>query len=65
MSGLIPVLFGGVLLSPPVLLLFLILLLVVVLIGRVLLTLAWRVVMIALAVVFVVWLLGSLGVSLV
>ncbi len=58
------VLFGGALLSPPALVFFLIVVLVVLVIGRMVLALAWRLVWIALAVVFVLWLLGALGVSL-
>lgn len=65
MTGLTPFLFGGALLSLSALLLFLLVLLIVVIIGRVLLALAWRIVLIALAVVFVLWLLGSFGLSLV
>ena len=58
------VLFGGAFLSPPAVLLFFIVLLVVALVGRVLLALTWRIILIALAIIFVLWLIGLLGVSL-
>lgn len=56
-------LFVGPLASPPALLLMLVLLVIVLLVGRVLLALAWRVVFVALVVVFALWLLGMIGIG--
>jgi len=51
----------GPLTSPPGILLGLVALALVLIVGRVLLALAWRLVIIALVVVAVLWVLGSLG----
>jgi hypothetical protein len=47
--------------SPPGLLVWLVILAVIVLVGRVLLAVAWKLVVIALIVLSVLWLLGILG----
>jgi hypothetical protein len=47
--------------APPVLIGTLIVLLLVLVVGRMLIGLAWRLVLIALAVVIALWLLGALG----
>ena len=47
--------------SPPALLVGLVLLLLVVLVARILLALAWRLVLIAVVAVFLLWLLAGLG----
>lgn len=54
----------GPLASPPGIFGTLVVLAIVVLVGRILLKVAWRLVLIALAVVVVLWLLGVLGFSL-
>lgn len=54
-------LFIGPFTSPPVLIGTLLVLLLVLVVGRVLIGLAWRLVLIALAVVIGLWLLGALG----
>jgi hypothetical protein len=55
------VLQGGSLGSPPALLLGLLALAVVVFVGRVVLAIAWRLVIIALVVVAALWILGLVG----
>ncbi|MFB6359700.1 MAG: hypothetical protein ABEH59_00090 [Halobacteriales archaeon] len=54
-------LFLGPFTAPPVLIGTLLLLLVVLVVGRVLIGLAWRLVLLALAVVVGLWVLGALG----
>lgn len=51
----------GPLASPPALLVWIVVLAVILVVGRVLLALAWRLVIIALIVLTVLWLLGILG----
>jgi hypothetical protein len=65
MNGHLPatVLQLGPLGSPPALLVGLVLLALVVLVGRVVLAVAWRLVVIALVVVAVLWILGTLGLA--
>lgn len=55
---------GGAFTSPPVLVGTLVLLLAIVLVGRFLMGVAWKVLLIALAVVVVLWALGALGTML-
>lgn len=55
------VLFLGPFTSPPVLIGTLVVLLLVLVVGRVLIGLAWRLVLIALVIVIGLWLLGALG----
>lgn len=57
-------LFLGPFTAPPVLIGTVIVVLLVVLVGRVLIGLAWRLVLIALVVVIGLWLLGALGTGL-
>lgn len=52
---------GATFTSPPSIIVFVFVLLVVLLIGRVLLALAWRLVLVALVVLVVLWLLGAIG----
>lgn len=54
-------LFVGPFTAPPVLIGTLIVLLLVLFVGRILIGLAWRLVLIALAVVIGLWVLGALG----
>lgn len=54
-------LFAGPFTAPPVLIGTLIVLLIILVIGRVLIGVAWRLVLIALAVVVALWVLGVLG----
>lgn len=54
-------LFIGPFTSPPVIIGTLLVLLLVLIVGRILIGLAWRLVLIALAVVIGLWLLGALG----
>lgn len=64
MLALVPhghALFLGPFTAPPVLIGTLIVLLLILFVGRVLIGLAWRLVLIALAVVVVLWILGALG----
>lgn len=61
MRGGLPVPPGAAFTSPPSIVVFLFVLLVVLLVGRVLLALAWRLVLVALAVLVVLWLLGAVG----
>lgn len=64
MTGISPLgaaLFLGPFTAPPVLIGTVIVLLLVFVVGRVLIGLAWRLVLIALAVVIGLWLLGALG----
>ncbi len=49
--------------SPPGILVTLVVLALVIIVGRFLLALAWRLVLIALAVLAVLWVLGALGFS--
>jgi hypothetical protein len=65
MNGQLPVtaLQLGPLGSPPALLVGLILLALVVLIGRVVLAVAWRLVVVAVVVVGLLWILGTLGLT--
>lgn len=53
--------FLGPLLAPPVIIGVLVVILLILLVGRVLIGVAWRLVLIALAVVIGLWLLGVLG----
>jgi hypothetical protein len=57
-------LYMGSFTAPPVLIETLILLFLILVVGRVLIGLAWRLVLIALAVVIVLWLVGAIGSSL-
>lgn len=57
-------LFLGPFTSPPVLIGVLIVLLLVLVVGRILIGLAWKLVLIALAVVIALWLLGGLSSAL-
>lgn len=54
---------GGVLPSPEVLLVGLVALALVILVGRFILSIAWRLVIIALVAVAVLWLLGFVGIE--
>ncbi|MFD1597910.1 hypothetical protein [Halobellus rarus] len=54
-------LFGGQLTSLPGIVGTLLVLLLVIVVGRIVLALAWRVVLVALAVSLVLWLLGAVG----
>lgn len=54
----------GPFLSPPGILVTLVILAVILLVGRFLLSIAWRLVLIAIAVVVVLWVLGVLGFAL-
>ncbi|MGQ4554447.1 hypothetical protein [Halobellus sp. GM3] len=56
-------LFGGPLTSPLGVFGALLVLLVVIVVGRLVLALAWRVVLVALAVSLVLWLLGAVGIG--
>jgi low affinity Fe/Cu permease len=62
--GVSAVLALGPLGSPPGILVTLVLLAVIILVGRFFLALAWRLVLIALAAIAVLWVLGVLGFSL-
>ena len=53
----------GELASPPALVVGLVLLALVVLVGRVVLAIAWRLVIIALVIVTLLWILGVLGLA--
>ncbi|MFC7134371.1 MULTISPECIES: hypothetical protein [Salinibaculum] len=53
----------GELASPPALLVGLLLLALVIVVGRVVLAIAWRLVLIALVVVTLLWVLGVLGLA--
>lgn len=63
MSLTVPVLALGPLGSPPGILVTLVLLALVILVGRFLLSLAWRLLLIVLAVLVVLWVLAALGFS--
>jgi|GEM_PF-3980946 len=56
------VLFGGPLTSPVGLLVTVLVVILIVVFGRVLLSLAWRVVIVALGVVLGLWVAGALGI---
>lgn len=58
---LMPVLLAGPLTSPPVLIGLLLVLLLAVIVGRVLLALTWRLILVALGVVVALWILGAVG----
>ena len=55
------VLIGGPLTSPPGIVATLLVLLLVVVVGRIILALAWRIVLVALVVSIALWLLGAVG----
>jgi len=56
-------LFGGPLTSLPGIVGTLVILLLVIVVGRIVLALAWRVVLIALGLAIVLWLLGAVGIG--